>query len=145
MSESTRTQDAPARRLVSTLRMDIRWSDMDANRHVNNAKYFTYMEQARIEWLERHGLQDTPEREGGVIVRTGCTFMRPISAPCTLLVQVYAGGAGRTSFPTWYALVDAADPSLMYAEGDAIMVWTDRVSGGKRPIPDQLRRLVAVD
>ncbi len=31
--------------------INVRWSDMDAIGHVNNARYFTYMEQVRIEWL----------------------------------------------------------------------------------------------
>jgi acyl-CoA thioester hydrolase len=31
--------------------IEIRWRDMDAYRHVNNAVYLTYLEEVRDEWL----------------------------------------------------------------------------------------------
>jgi acyl-CoA thioester hydrolase len=34
-------------------RIEIRWRDVDAYRHVNNAVYATYLEECRDEWLER--------------------------------------------------------------------------------------------
>ncbi|HEY6114301.1 MAG TPA: thioesterase family protein, partial [Gaiellaceae bacterium] len=34
-------------------RIEIRWRDLDAYRHVNNAVYATYLEECRDEWLER--------------------------------------------------------------------------------------------
>ena len=30
----------------------LRWSDLDAFNHVNNSRYLTFLEQARIEWFE---------------------------------------------------------------------------------------------
>ena len=33
--------------------MEIRWSDVDSYDHVNNAVYFTYLEEVRDEWLEK--------------------------------------------------------------------------------------------
>ena len=32
-------------------RIEIRWADLDAFRHVNNAVYLTYLEEARDGWL----------------------------------------------------------------------------------------------
>src|SRR5690606_7056207 len=34
-------------------RIEIRWRDMDAYGHVNNAVYLTYLEEVRDEWLDR--------------------------------------------------------------------------------------------
>src|SRR5258708_38247449 len=34
-----------------TKRCEIRWRDMDAFRHVNNAVYLSYLEEARDEWF----------------------------------------------------------------------------------------------
>jgi acyl-CoA thioester hydrolase len=34
-------------------RIEIRWRDLDALRHVNNAVYATYLEEARDEWFVR--------------------------------------------------------------------------------------------
>ena len=32
--------------------MDVRWRDLDAFNHVNNATFLTYLEEARLQWLE---------------------------------------------------------------------------------------------
>ena len=33
--------------------MDVRWQDLDAYNHVNNANYLVYLQEARIRWLEQ--------------------------------------------------------------------------------------------
>src|SRR5688500_18881347 len=131
------------RRLLSTYTVQVRWADLDANRHVNNVTYFTFMEQARIDWLERVGMQNTAEGEGPVVVQTSCNYRRAIPYVDALDVRVHVGPAGRTSFPTYYDIVSAEDANLEYADGQAIMVWTNRGSGESRPVPDALRALLA--
>lgn len=56
--------------LLSVFRIPVRWSDMDANAHVNNATYFIYFEQARIQWLDSVSMQNTAEGQGPVVVHT---------------------------------------------------------------------------
>lgn len=51
--------------------------------------------------------------------------------------------AGRTTFPTYYDIVSTDDEGCEYADGQAIMVWTDRASGVSRPVPEELRALLA--
>ena len=137
-----KTQE-PERKLLSVFRVQVRWADLDANRHVNNVTYFTYMEQARIDWLKRNALQTTMTGEGPVVVQTSCNYRKPVPGVDALDVLLYGGAAGRTSFPTYYEIVSAEDPALLYADGQAIMVWTDRDSGASRPVPDALRALLA--
>lgn len=36
-----------------TKRIEIRWSDLDAFGHVNHARFATFLEEARDEWLQR--------------------------------------------------------------------------------------------
>ena len=132
-----------SRKLVNTFRIQVRWGDLDANRHINNVVYFTYMEQARIDWLERIGMQNTPRDEGPVVVQTSCNYRKAIPYVEALDVRVYVGAAARTSFPTWYEIVSADDSALIYADGQAIMVWTGRESGVSRPVPEDLRALLA--
>jgi acyl-CoA thioester hydrolase len=133
---------ADTRKLLTVLSIPVRWSDMDANSHVNNATYFTYFEQARIAWLEAVNMQNTAEGHGPVVVQTSCTFRRPIPYPETLQVRVYGGTPGRTSFPTFYEIVGTVHAAEQYASGDAVMVWTDRASGKSLPVPDALRALL---
>lgn len=128
--------------LFLALSIPVRWADLDANNHVNNATYFTYIEQARIVWLESIGAQNTADGQGPVVVQTGCDFLKPISYPETLEVRVYGGAPGRSSFPTLYEILSAENSEIKYATGQAIMVWTDRNAGKSHPLPDFLRKLL---
>lgn len=136
------TESAP-RKLVNVFRLQVRWADFDANRHVNNVTYFTYFEQARVDWLKRTSMQTTAEGEGPVVVRTSCNYRRSIPYVDALDVRVYAGAPGRTSFPTYYEIVDAEDETVVYADGEATMVWTNRTTGKSCPVPDAMRALLA--
>jgi len=130
------------KKLFLSQRIPVRWGDLDANNHVNNATYFTYFEQVRIEWLESIGAQNTAEGQGPVVVQTGCDFLKPIPYPETLEVRIYGGQPGRSSFPTLYEIMSCENPELKYATGQAIMVWTDRHSGKSHPLPEFLRTLL---
>jgi len=130
------------RRRVSVFRIQVRFADLDVNRHVNNVAYFTYMEQTRVDWLKRTGMQTTPGGEGPVVVQTSCNYRQAMPFIDAVDVRMYVGPAGRTSFPTYYELVSTEDESCVYADGQAIMVWTDRASGASRPVPDDLRALL---
>jgi acyl-CoA thioester hydrolase len=136
-------EDQQPRKLVSTFRIQVRFADLDVNRHVNNVAYFTYMEHARVDWLKRTGMQTTLKGEGPVVVQASCNYRKVMPFVDGIDVRVYVGPAGRTSFPTYYELVSTEDENRVYADGQAIMVWTDRGSGASRPVPDELRALLA--
>lgn len=69
--------------------------------------------------------------------------MRPIPYPETLEVRVYGGVPGRTSFRTFYEIVGSMQAGVQYADGQAVMVRTDRSSGKACPMPEALRALLA--
>jgi acyl-CoA thioester hydrolase len=122
--------------------MDVRWGDMDALGHVNNTVYFRYCESARVNWLFSigHGIEEGPT--GPVVVNASCTFLLPIVYPGRIVVEMFAGNPGRSSFDTWYEIrpVDAHEP--LYAEGASRVVWIDHKAGKSVPIPDDVRRLI---
>ena len=141
--EAAGKSEGQQRKLISVYRIHVRFADLDVNRHVNNVAYFTFMEQARIDWLKRMDLQTTAQGEGPVVAQTNCNYRKAIPWVDAIDVRVYAGPAGRSSFPTYYEIVSAEDAEIKYADGQAIMVWTDRASGKSRPVPDRLRALLA--
>ena len=132
--------------LVHTEVIAIRWGDMDAMGHVNNTLYFRYMEQARVAWYERLGLNenspDLPPRCGPVIVSTGCTFLRPLTYPGEVEVKVFIGEPGRSSLVSFYEMRPTYDRGTLYAEGQAKAVWVDRDKNKSIPLPDKLRALL---
>ena len=124
--------------LVQMSLIPIRWGDMDAYRHVNNTVYFRYMEQVRVEYLERIGHAVQPRGRAPVIVNASCTFLIPLTYPATLDVRMFLGAPGRSSISSYYEIRVQADERL-YAAGAAKIVWTDVASGKSVPIPDDLR------
>ena len=58
-------------------RIEIRWRDVDAYRHVNNAVYATYLEEGRDEWLE-HTLAEVGSPWDYVLARVAIDFRREL-------------------------------------------------------------------
>lgn len=115
---------------------------MDALGHVNNTVYFRYMEQARIEWLEKSGVLAPQRADGPVIVNASCTFLVPLVYPGTVETRIFAGAPGRSSVETWYEMRVVGDATLS-AEGSAKLVWVNVASGKSCPLPDGLRAALA--
>lgn len=132
----------PEGSLLHTARIPVRWADMDELGHVNNAVYFTYLEQARIELLQRLGEDRWPgaPETGPVIVAAELTFKKPVVYPATVLVHVYGGAPGRTSMPLDNVVTVEGDEDIVYLEARTTLVWVDRATGRPTPLPDVLRR-----
>ncbi|MBI4739995.1 MAG: acyl-CoA thioesterase [Betaproteobacteria bacterium] len=130
------------RKLVHTSLIPIRWGDEDVYGHVNNTIYFRYMEQVRVEYLEKLGFKVRPEGTAPVIVNAGCTFLIPLNYPGVVDIRMYCGQPGRSSIPTHYEIRLQGDGTL-YATGDAKIVWMDVASGKSVPIPEELRAQLA--
>ncbi|MBA3032282.1 MAG: acyl-CoA thioesterase [Gammaproteobacteria bacterium] len=130
---------------VHTLRIPVRWGDMDALGHVNNTVYFRYTEQARIDWLESLGFAVlVGVDEGPVIINASCTFFKPITYPATVEVRTLIGKPGRSSLPTYYEIRCVGDDTL-YAEGAAKIVWWNPGTGKSLPLPDYIREIYPHD
>ena len=128
-------------KLVHTTVIPMRWGDMDAYRHVNNTVYFRYMEQARVEFLEKLGYKVVPEGSAPVIINTACTFLVPLTYPGVVEVRLYLGTPGRSSIPSIYEIRLQGEETL-YASGEAKIVWLEVATGKSVAIPDDLRALI---
>ena len=129
------------RKLVHTMRIPVRWGDMDAMGHVNNTVYFRYMEQARIGWFESLLPRGEAWRTIGiVIVNASCNFKKPINYPGTVEVKVFAGAPGGSSVETNYEL---SVEDQLYADGAATVVFVDAEKQKPLRIPDEIRKLLA--
>ena len=42
---------APSPRVLIRVPLAVRWRDLDAFNHVNNSKYLSYLEEARLQWM----------------------------------------------------------------------------------------------
>ena len=123
--------------------IEVRWGDMDAFGHVNNAKYFTYCESARIRYFEELGIDTRREGEpqGPAVVSATCNFRRQVHHPATLEVGARVTHIGRTSFTIEYLIVRRDDEEVV-ADGSSIVVWVDYSEGRSVLVPEGLREKI---
>jgi acyl-CoA thioester hydrolase len=123
--------------------MEVRWADVDSRQHVNNARYFTYMEQARARYFERLGVWDGKDLEqwGSVVAETSCTFIKPIFYGQRIKVGVRTTRLGDKSMEMAYSLQDEATGGEL-ARGISIQVSYDYGQGRAIRVPDNWREAV---
>ena len=120
----------------------IRWGDMDAMGHLNNASYFRYLETVRIDWLTQLGCSPLPTGQGPVIINAFCSFYKQLEYPGDVLVKMYASDPGKTSFESWATMERVDMPGVVHAAGGATTVWVAFPAQKSVPLPDWLRRLI---
>jgi len=110
--------------------IEIRWRDMDAFGHVNNAVYLTYLEEARDEWLER-ALAGAADTWDFVLVRVAIDYRSELRQSDDVLVaRVWLESVGRSSFQTKEELL--AGNGRVTAQAESVMVARDRQTGASR-------------
>jgi acyl-CoA thioester hydrolase len=116
----------------------LRWSDLDAFNHVNNARYFTFLEQARIEWFESVDEPWITEDASPVVASATLNFKRPIEYPANVFVELFTEKLGNSSVVIGHRIV--AEDGTLHCDGSVVVVWVDRKNGKPTALPDCIRR-----
>ncbi len=66
-------------------------------------------------------------------------YRRPINWPETLRVELIAERLGNKSLTLGHRISAADDASMLYADGNAVMVWVSR-EGVSVPLPEAVRK-----
>ena len=86
----------------------LRWSDMDVYGHVNNARFLTLYEEARVALMftaaRQHGL--TTLEEGVVISRHEVDYLRPVDYGDTVRIEMWVEEIRPSRFVIGYELFD---------------------------------------
>ena len=127
--------------LLHTARIPVRWGDMDRYGHVNNTRYLQYLEEARIDWFASLDIDIDQDPQGPVLLQVQHTYLKPVVHPATVIVELYAGQAGRSSLVLEHRLSLEQDPHGRYGEGFCKLVWIDHADNRSVPLPDSLRAL----
>ena len=118
--------------MVHEKRIEIRWRDMDAFRHVNNAVYATYLEECRDEWAER-ALGDAGDLWGFVLARVAIDYRRELTQEDdAIVVSCRLVRIGNSSV-TLREEIRTEDGELS-AESEAVLVARDDETGRSRPL-----------
>ncbi len=127
------------KKLVYQSTFPMRWGDMDAMGHLNNAMYFRYFETVRMDWLLSVGAKANPNGEGFVIANAVCNFYKQLSFPCSIVAKLYVSDVARTTFETWITLELETEPDVIYAAGGSTTIWIDSVVKKAAALPEWLR------
>lgn len=122
-------------KLVHAIDIEVRWRDLDAFNHVNNASYLGYIEEARVRWF--HSLSDdwANETSAPILAAIATNYRRPICWPETLRIELLAERIGNKSVTLAHRIVSANDAEMLYADGNTVLVWVNR-DGQTVALPD---------
>ncbi|MFQ5946290.1 MAG: acyl-CoA thioesterase [Anaerolineae bacterium] len=123
--------------------VSVRFRDIDVLGHVNNAVYFSYMEQARVRYAQEVGIG--PAELGNfqfILAEESCRFVRPVRHGEDLLVRVRATEVRRSSFVLEY-LIEVEEPGELAALGRTVQVWYDYQAQKAVPVPYAARDRLA--
>lgn len=117
---------------------------MDALGHVNNARFLTYFEQARINYVRGLRLWDgIPDKLGLIIARVEIDFRLPLFAGDDVHVFTRCARLGNRSLETEQVVARRKDDQLeVVARGLITIVVYDYRANQSAPIPAEWRNLV---
>lgn len=123
----------------------VRPNDMDADRNVDNAVYFEYFHQARLEHLHRLGVYPSLRRDPAAgnlfaLAENSCRYRAPAYFGDRLAVYTATRAVSQTSFTLVYQIVRPADRTEI-ALGRSVQVWLGE-DGRSTPIPETSRQLL---
>lgn len=120
----------------------MRWSDMDAYRHINNSAYLAYLEQARIAmFFDRAPTGDRTFADGTIIARHEIDYLRPVVYhPEPLRLELWVGRVRGASFMVHYEVFDG---DTLAARAATSCVTFDFTTSRPRRIVDDERTFLA--
>jgi acyl-CoA thioester hydrolase len=118
-----------------TTELDVRFRDLDAMGHVNNAVYATYLEQARADYYA-DVIDVSLSAVDTVLASLSIAYQRPVTAEETVTVAFGVGDLGESSIPMEY---EVRTENGVAATAETVQIVFDRETGESRSIPQEWR------
>lgn len=115
----------------------VRWSDVDAFGHVNNVKYFEYVQEARIGFMNSLAEDTLSGDSTWVVARQDVEYKRPMvfrADPYQIRTRVTR--IGRSSYEL---RADIVDGDVLMSRARTVVVAFDQASQRSRPMTDAER------
>jgi len=117
--------------------IEIRFADLDAYGHVNNALFFTYLETARIKLFQQHFGAFLDNELTFLVIRAECDYRLPIKLNDPLQITVWADQVRHSSFTFGYRLHNGSGTT--FAEAKTVMVCYDPKIKKPVAIPPEIK------
>jgi acyl-CoA thioester hydrolase len=123
--------------------LEIRYGDLDPQGHVNNARYLTYLEQARIAYITHLNLWDGRSfADVGIILADAqITFRAPLLFGSQIQVGVRVNRLGGKSMTMEYVIEDSQTHQEL-AHATTVLVAYDYRQNQTISIPDAWRQRI---
>ena len=123
------------------------FSDCDPMGHCNNARFFTFMENARVQYYKKLKVLDLRTMNaqtafGFILAEASCSFKSPAAIDETLVVSARTASIGNKSFTSEYEIREKKSRRLV-AIGRSVQVMFNYRTGKSFPVPPKLRRQVS--
>lgn len=122
---------------------EIRFSDIDAMGHVNNATYLTYFEQARIHFFNQLLGEWDWEKVGILLARNEVNYKQPIFYKDKVQIHTRVSKVGGKSLEMEYSIIKAErEGEVLCTDGKSVLVCFDYQSQKTISVPDSWRELL---
>lgn len=126
---------------MSSLRkvIPLRWNDFDVLGHVNNVRYFEFMQDARVSLVETMNLTKSDLADiGHVVAHQEIDYLKPIPMDTTeITVEAFVEKIGGASYDLAYEISDGN--GLIFAKSSTVMVTFDVKADAVVRIPENIR------
>lgn len=117
----------------------IRWADIDALQHVNNAVYLSYFEQARIDYF-REVVHWNWDEIGMILASNTIHYLEPLFPRDKATVQMRTSRLGNKSFEMEYLVVkQTSGGEKVITLASAVLVAFDYRNDKTIPLPTAYR------
>jgi acyl-CoA thioester hydrolase len=123
-------------------KVHVRWDDLDAFGHVNNASYLTYAQEARsnFTWYSRKAAGLEPLLASMVVARAEVDFIEPIyDGGFELDVAIWVAKIGNSSFELSYEFSSAHG---LHARALTVQVAVSMETKKSRPLSQEEREFL---
>lgn len=117
----------------------VRFKDIDAMGHVNNAVVFTYFEEGRKALFLDALKESAPGGFNFIMAHIECDYLLPVHLEDHPILTMWVTAIGTKSFKLAYALIDAFDANRVFARGSSIQVCYDYRRQRSIPVPQPLK------
>ncbi|MCH2232108.1 MAG: acyl-CoA thioesterase [Crocinitomicaceae bacterium] len=108
---------------IEPAKIQVRFSDVDALGHVNNAVYLNYFEFARIHYFNAMlGTEWDWDSDGLILLKNEVQYLKPLLLNDNPEVRVYVTAIGNKSFTMSY---DLTVNGILYCKGSSVLVGYD--------------------
>ena len=124
---------------IFTIDIEVRFRDLDAMGHVNNAVFFTYFEEGRKNFSKKVFKVSDPSEFTFIMAHISCDYLIPVKLGDRPILQMWVRDIGNKSFGFGYKLVNFLDNSIVYATGESVQVCYDYKEDRSIAVPEEMK------